>query len=208
MRDESMASEQKDPSKLAEAFLPAEVETTVEPALVVFSGLPGTGKSYLSHILARGLGAVIVESDHVRKTIFSPPTYSAEESELVHRVCRIVAGRLLQRGANVVYDATNLVEFQREMIYHLADKSGARLVIVQTVAPEEVVRERLERRKLHENKDDISDADWRIYQSMQRNIGKGSRFGRNFIIVDTSGDSEEAVVRILRVIRKTGARKT
>ncbi len=202
-----MASEPKDLSKLAEAFLPAEVETTVEPALIVLSGLPGTGKSYLSRILAQRLAAVIVESDRVRKTLSSPPTYSAEESELVHRICRIVASMLLQRGASVIYDATNLVEFQREMIYHLADKSGAKLVIVQTVAPEEVVHERLERRKLHENADDISDADWRIYQSMRHGIDKGSRFSRNFIIVDTTGDSDENVARILRVIRKTGARK-
>ena len=202
-----MAAEQQDASKLAEAFLPAEVETTAEPTLVVLSGLPGTGKSYLSGILAQRLGAVIVESDRVRKTIASSPTYSAAESELVHRVCRIAARMLLQRGANVIYDATNLIEFQREVIYHLADKAGAKLVIVQTVAPEEVVRERLERRKNLENPGDISDADWRIYQAMRRGMGQGSRFGRNFMVVDTSGDSEEAVARILRVIRKSGARK-
>lgn len=202
-----MADEHRDPQKLAEAFLPADPKTTAKPVMIMLSGLPGTGKSHLGRLLAQRLEAVIVESDQIRKGIFPAPTYRASESELAHHVCRLVADRLLGQGANVIYDATNLNEPQRELIYHLADKHSARLVIVQTVAPEEIVRERLDRRMRHETDQDNSDASWAVYQAMKKDLGKYARFGRSFITIDTTEESETTVRRILRVMRKSAPRK-
>ena len=42
---------------LAEALFASGAETNAHPALLMLSGLPGTGKSYLSRILARRLSA-------------------------------------------------------------------------------------------------------------------------------------------------------
>ncbi len=53
---------------------------------------------------------------------------------------------MLRKGISVALDATNLEEHNREQLYHIADQSGARLVIVRMEAPPEVVQQRLERR--------------------------------------------------------------
>ena len=89
----------------------------------------------------------IIESDRVRKVLFPQPAYTAEESAIVHRTCRELVRRLLKKGVRVIFDATNLVEFQRELLYGLAERCGAQLLIVRTVAPEAVIRERLEQRR-------------------------------------------------------------
>ena len=55
-------------------------EAVVKPALIVVSGLPGTGKSYFCRKLAERLPVITLESDALRKTLFTSPTYSLLES--------------------------------------------------------------------------------------------------------------------------------
>ena len=175
-------------------------ETTACPVLIMISGLPGTGKSYLARKLAERETFVILESDFVRKTLFPQPTYTAWESHWVHRTIHALIRKFLAKGLRVIYDATNLIEYQREMVYHIADKAGARLVIVVTVSPDEVVQERLRRR--HEGQrdpGDISDATWQIYKRMAR---RQQPIRRNYLVVDTSQDLDQAIRKVLRVARK------
>lgn len=174
-------------------------ETTAYPVLIMISGLPGTGKSYLAHKLAERLPFVVIETDFVRKTLFPKPTYTAQESSLVHGTCHRLIHKLLNEGARIIFDATNLIEHQREAIYHLAEKAGAKLIIVRAVAPEEAVRERLQRRKEEPTPDNRSDADWRVYKRMSQ---RQQRIGRTPLVVDTSSDIDQAVNKILRVMQK------
>ncbi|MBI5650830.1 MAG: ATP-binding protein [Chloroflexi bacterium] len=127
----------------ADLICPAE--TLVAPVLIVISGLPGTGKSYLARRLAERLPSVIVQSDFVRKIILTRPTYARVENFYVHRVAHAVIEQLLRAGYRVISDATNLAEWHREKLYRIAERTGARVVIVRTVAPEEIVRARLEK---------------------------------------------------------------
>ncbi len=99
----------------------------------------------------------------------------------------------------VIYDATNLHERHRELVYRLADRERAKLVIVKTVAPEEVASERLRAR--HEeggDHHDVSDADWAVYKRMAR---IEEAIGRNYVVVDSSRDLDPAITKLLRLIR-------
>jgi len=184
-------------AKVEAVLLPPDMETTAYPVLIMMSGLPGSGKSYLSQRLAQQLPAVVIESDRVRKALFPQPTYSAQESAIVHRTCQGVMQRLLNKGVRVIFDATNLVEFQREILYNLAERSGARLLIVRTVAPEPVIRERLEQRKARA--EGVSDADWRIYRRMSK---REQKIRRTHLCVNTSHDIEDAVRKVMRAVRR------
>ncbi|MBI3287121.1 MAG: ATP-binding protein [Chloroflexi bacterium] len=178
-----------------EAQLGPLPETTARPSLLMFCGLPGTGKSYFARRLAERAGFAIVESDRVRKVLFSNPTYSTQESQGVHRLCHALLARLLAKGFRVIYDATNLIEFHREFVYLLAERAGAKLVIVRTWAPEEVVRQRLMGRPA----DDYSDADWNVYQALTQTE---QPIRRPHLVVDTSQDPEAALSKILRAIKR------
>jgi predicted kinase len=119
-------------------------EPVADPALIVVSGLPGTGKSHFCRKLAERMDLVILESDSMRKQLFSSPTYVKEESTQLFRACHGLVEELLKRGIDVALDATNLEEHNRQRLYHIADQTGARLIIVRMEAPPEVVRQRLE----------------------------------------------------------------
>src|SRR5512136_2730871 len=111
--------------------LPPLPEAMANPALIVVTGLPGTGKSYFCRKLSEKIDLVILESDNLRKLLFSTPSYSREESTQLFRACHGLVEELLRKGISVVLDATNLEEHNRERLYHIAEQSGARLIIVR-----------------------------------------------------------------------------
>jgi predicted kinase len=174
-----------------------------EPLLLMLCGLPGTGKSTLARRLHCRLPAVVVESDRVRQTLFNPSTYTAEESRRVHIVCHILIGWCLRHYYHVIYDATNLYEYHRQLAYRLAERNGARLLVVEVTASEEVIRERLAPRRREDpavpEPDDYSDADWEVYLRMRR---RAEPIQHEHITLDTSdGDIEQAVERVLEAAR-------
>jgi predicted kinase len=175
-------------------------QTTADPVLVMLCGLPGTGKSHLARGLAEVLPFAIVESDQVRRILFPECSYSGEESRWVHRTCHALMAKLLRKGVRVIYDATNLHERHRELVYRLADGEEVKLIIVKAVAPERVAHDRLRGR--HEGDADdgeASDADWEVYRRMVRDVDP---IGRNHVVIDTSQDLGPAITKLLRLIRQ------
>ncbi|MFC1983340.1 AAA family ATPase, partial [Chloroflexota bacterium] len=133
-------------------------EPMAEPILIVVSGLPGTGKSYFCKNLAQRLPFLILESDALRKVLFSLPAYTAQEnSRLFQAIHRLIEG-LLKRRISLILDATNLSERYRERLYNIADRLNTRLILVRVEAPPDLVRERLQARDENKNPEDNSDA--------------------------------------------------
>jgi len=172
------------------------------PALVVLSGLPGTGKSHLARELCRRYPLARLESDVLRKALFARPTYSAPESARLFAACHALLDRLLARGVSAVLDATNLKEIHRRPLYRIAEDHGARLVLVEVRAPREVVEGRLERRSRGENPWDQSQAGLEVYERMREGA---EPIQRPHLTVDTSGDLEEALAIILRELQEVGS---
>jgi len=172
-------------------------EPCASPVLVVVSGLPGTGKSYLSARLAEKLEFKILESDVLRKQLFSSPVYSAEESTYLFRIIHQLIEYLLKKGVPVILDATNLSESHREHLYNIAERRNSWLVLIEVKAPPELVFSRLEKRSGEEG--NKSDADWSIYQRM---VPTAEKIRRHHYSVDTSRDISPAIDKIIRDIRR------
>lgn len=179
--------------------LPPLPEPVAHPSLVIVSGLPGTGKSFFCRKLAERIDLVILESDNLRKQLFAAPSYGKEESTQLFRACHGLVEELLRKGISVALDATNLEEHNREQLYHIADQSGARLVIVRMQAPPEVVQQRLERRARKEDQTDRSEADWNVYSKMKPTVEK---IGRNHFAVDSSKDIAPVIDKIVRLVSR------
>jgi len=169
------------------------------PAIIVVSGLPGTGKSYFCCRLAERLPFLILESDALRKQLFPMPTYSASESAHLFRTIYHLIEELLRKGIPVILDATNLEERHRERIYNIAEQLNARLILVRVEAPPELVEKRLNSRATKSNKENSSDADWSVYQKMKPTMQK---IGRNHFTVDTSRDITPVLDKIVREINR------
>jgi adenylylsulfate kinase len=75
------------------------------------TGLPGSGKSVISHELLKllnknNINAQILSSDSLRKILTPKPTYSLEERDVVYNTLAYIAALLAHNGVNVIIDAT------------------------------------------------------------------------------------------------------
>ena len=174
-------------------------EPVVRPTFIAVSGLPGTGKSYFCSKLAERLRFVVLESDALRKTLFSSPGYSPEESARLFRALHHLIEELLKRGVSLILDATNLSERNRERLYNIAERLDVKLVLVRVEAPPQVVYERLKSRVGGASTRGNSDADWSVYQKMKPAV---ERIRRNHYAVDTSRDITPVVDKIVREVRR------
>ncbi len=188
----------EDARKIEEYIQPLPPPRT-SPALVVLSGLPGSGKSYFCRRLTSRYPMARLESDALRKALFGQPTYSAEESRRLFSACHLILSRLLARGIAAILDATNLREVHRRQVYRIADKHKAKLILVHLQAPPTVAQERLEARMKGLHSQDPSDAGPEVYERMQRDV---EPIGRPHISVDTSADIEPAIAAILQQIEE------
>ncbi len=171
----------------------------IEPPLIVVSGLPGTGKSFLCRTLAERLDYLVLSSDSLRQTLFLQPKYDDDENRQLFAACHALIEGLLKTGIPIIFDATNLLERHREPLYHICDKAGAKLILVSVEAPEELVQERLLGRESGIDPEDRSRAGWEVHQRMKY---RKEKIPRNHFVVDTSRDIDVPIDKIARATRK------
>jgi predicted kinase len=165
------------------------------PTLVMAAGLPGSGKSRFCRELRRRTGAVILESDALRRVLFPQPSHSQAESRRLFTAIHVAIERLLQAGVHTILDATNLAEWQREPVYAIADRTGARLVLVWLEAPPQIVQARLADRCRDADTQDRSTAGLAVYERMCAQVEEIRRPHR---VIDTSRGTREALDAIAR----------
>jgi aminoglycoside phosphotransferase family enzyme/predicted kinase len=184
---------------------------TQRPALVLVSGLPGTGKSTVVRQLSNAANFQVIRSDVVRKELagFSESTslatasglqegiYTAEWTDRTYAECLHRAEAELRNGGRVIVDATFLQESFRQKFSEVAVSLGVPVVWVLCEAPAEIVHQRIESRQA-----DASDADWSVYQHAVKSWEPPSNASRRLLrSLDCTGEQDEVAARALAILR-------
>lgn len=167
-------------------------------ALAVLVGLPASGKSRVAEELRARTGAVVIESDALRRLLFRRRTYSAFESQRLFAAIHEAIEELLGEGISIVLDATNLTEAERAPLYEIAERAGAKLVIVQVTAPASLIRRRLGRRQAAGLS--LSEAGIRVYERMLERV---EEIERPHHTVDTSQKAAAELAKIAKEMTGT-----
>jgi hypothetical protein len=149
-------------------------------ALVVMTGLSGSGKSTVALELAQRLGGARVRSDVERKRLsgLAPPDragrgfYTAEFTARTYDRMAGVARAALLAGFPAVVDGAFLKRVERDRFRALARELDARFALVSCEAPADVLRDRVAAR--HFAGRDASEADVGV---LERQIGWQERPG-------------------------------
>lgn len=175
------------------------------PWLVALSGLTGTGKSWLAERLAVHIPARVIRSDVVRKQLcglspwerrlepFGRGIYAPQLTERTYRRMLEMAAEELRAGRSVILDASFSRRAQRREARRLAERLGARFLLIECTCPPEVARRRLAGRQ-----GDPSDGRWEIYQEQLRAF---EPIEEPHLRVDTSALDEGAVRELARDLR-------
>jgi len=115
--------------------------------LVIFRGLPGTGKSHLIRkLVAARPGLLVLSRDVLRAALIAHPTFGDEEKALIDDMLVSMASFLLGRGCDVVLDGMALSSARRVAAFW--ETGVARQVpvrLVECVCREETALERINR---------------------------------------------------------------
>ena len=113
--------------------------------LILFRGLPGTGKSYLvGKLLERREGFLVLSRDALRASIIPRPSFSSEEKSLIDDLIIAMAGVLLEKGSDVLIDGMALSSAARvEQFARAAQAAGAALRVVECSCSERTALARI-----------------------------------------------------------------
>lgn len=161
--------------------------------LVVFAGLPGTGKTSLARRLAEVLTATFLRVDTIEAaiaTVLQPFSHNP----VGYVAAEWVAEEQLRSGRGVVIDAVNDVEIARQGWIGLAERTGARLTFVEVVCSDAAEhRRRLEAR----TPDWPGQGDPTWYDVVTRDW---QPFSGPRVLIDNLGDPEQHVTAIVAAL--------
>jgi predicted kinase len=115
------------------------------PVLYILAGLPGSGKTALSQLLAPGVGAAHLRIDTIEQALRDLCSVDVEGEG--YRLAYRVAGDILRAGVSVVADSCNTIELTRREWEQVARDAGTGYVNVEIVCSDAAEhRRRVEQR--------------------------------------------------------------
>ncbi|WP_320673393.1 AAA family ATPase [Aeromonas salmonicida] len=115
--------------------------------LIIFSGLPGCGKSTIARALAQRLGAVYLRIDTIEQAIRDAERTGEEMGPAGYFVAYELARENLKLGSIVITDSVNPIQLTRDAYHDIALSVGVPRLDVEVVCSNPSVhRERVESR--------------------------------------------------------------
>lgn len=162
--------------------------------LIVFGGLPATGKSTLSLTLARELHAVHVRIDTIEAALQTAMPKGQSMDDWGYRVAYVIAEDNLRLGRTVIADSVNPIALTREAWLDVARRAGARAVEVEILCSNRTEH----RRRVETRVGDIAGhklPDWNDVAARHYEAWTGPH-----IVIDTAGNSVAQSVAALREV--------
>jgi len=160
--------------------------------LIIFGGLPGSGKTTIARELARQFGAVHVRIDSIEQAILDSGAVSRPLNDVGYRVGYAVAEDNLRVGRTVIADSVNPLSLTRDAWVEVANRAQVRAMEIEVRCSDaEEHRHRVEERST--DVPGLRPPTWQEVVSRDYHP-----WDREHIVIDTATRSIEQNVKTLR----------
>ena len=153
--------------------------------LIVFAGLPGTGKTALARRLSDARGAVYVRIDSIEQAIRSANGPMFEIGDCGYRVGYAIARDNLRAGRSVVADSVNPVRASRDAWRAVGEDCGVSVVEIEVVCSDPTEH----KRRVQSRDSDISGLVMPTWAAVLAR--EYHPWNRDRVVVDTAGCTVE-----------------
>jgi predicted kinase len=101
--------------------------------LVIFGGLPGTGKTTVARELARRMGAVHLRIDSIEQAVRASAAIVGSVEDAGYRAAYALAEDNLRLGLTVIADSVNPIAVTREAWLGVAEHAGVKGVEIELI---------------------------------------------------------------------------
>jgi predicted kinase len=166
------------------------------PTLIIFSGLPATGKTTIARELARQLGATYLRIDSIEQVLRESEAVTQPINELGYCVAYALAEENLRLGNTVVADSVNPFALTRDAWINVAHRAQVRPAEIELQCSDAIQhRRRVEHRTI--DIPGLSLPTWDDVTSREYHP-----WDREHLVLDTATCSvEECVSMILKSLR-------
>jgi predicted kinase len=163
-----------------------------QPMLIIFGGLPASGKTTIARDLARQLGATYLRIDTIEQVLRESAMVNQPIHDEGYRVAYAIAEDNLRLGRTVIADSVNPVRLSRDAWIGVAHRAHARAVEVEVICSDpQLHRQRVETRAVDIR--GLSLPTWEEVISREY-----EPWEREHIVIDTAGRSVGQSVEELR----------
>jgi predicted kinase len=162
--------------------------------LIVFSGLPGVGKTVIARELARQIGAVYVRIDSIEQALRDSGKIKDSLDDAGYRIGYTIAEDNLRLGRTVIADCVNPLKLTRDAWVHVAKRAGVAVVEIEITCSDGAEH----RRRVETRVSDVPGLQlpkWNDVLSREYHS-----WDREHMVVDTAGCSPEEGVSSIRKI--------
>ena len=179
-----------------------------QPTILAVLGGTATGKSTLSKSISKALPARHLNSDVIRKTIAGldpyertpfddiPKVYSEEMNQRTYDILLEQGLQVVKKEGMVTLDATFRQKALMEKLKEISQEENIRLILLQTTAPEEIIKARL---KARESQKTVSDMRLDTYRPEAFDYEYAIEdYGDIALRIDTTGPLEDLIPGVMR----------
>jgi|SRR3989344_5089089 len=138
------------------------------PLVIIMTGIPASGKTYLAQRLSEQLPFCILSEAAMRRFLARSASFFDRKTEKIHELAIPTIQRLLQMGVNTIYDSNIATKKLREIIKANVGGAGGIFLLIYLNCPKEFAYQKIKKHNVEIMRGDkegfIMDIDYFNYE--------------------------------------------